>query len=155
VIICTHSSFFVNMHNYQNISIVKRDNNGPTELCQYRGDIFDAEDSESQRRLRKTFRYLSLFDVSRSEMFFAKKVILVEGDTEKFIIPFCSSESAVFDEKYDLSAKNICVVESGGKQNIHIFMRVLNRFKIPYIVLHDVDPINFREDKTDKTDKEK
>ncbi len=155
VIICTHSNFFVNMHNYQNIAIVNRENNGPTELCQYRGDIFDTEDPESQKRLRKVFRCMSLFDLSRSEMFFAKKVILVEGDTEKFIIPFCSSELIALDKKYDLSAKNICVVECGGKNNIHIFMRVLNRFKIPYVVLHDVDPIDFPEDKSNKTDKEK
>jgi putative ATP-dependent endonuclease of the OLD family len=155
VILCTHSNFFVNMHNYQNIAIVKRENNGPTRLCQYREDIFGTEDPESQKRLRKTFRYLSLFELSRSEMFFAKKVILVEGDTEKFIIPFCSSELIALDKKYDLSAKNICVIECGGKNNIHIFMRVLNKFKIPYVVLHDVDPIKFPEDKSDKTDKEK
>jgi putative ATP-dependent endonuclease of the OLD family len=155
VIICTHSSFFVNMHNYPNIVIVNRENNGPTRLCQYRGDIFETEDTESQKRLKKVFRFLSLFDLSRSEMFFAKKVILVEGDTEKFIIPFCSSELVAIDKKYDLSAKNICIVECGGKNNIHIFMRVLNRFKIPYVVLHDVDPIDFPEDKPNKTDKEK
>jgi CRISPR-associated exonuclease Cas4 len=155
IILCTHSNFFVNMHNYNNIVVVKRDNNGPTEAYQYIGDIFEAEEDESKKRLRKVFRCLSLFDLSRSEMFFAKKVILVEGDTEKFIIPFCASELVELDKKYDLSANNICVVECGGKSNIHIFMRVLNRFEIPYVVLHDVDPISFPEDKSGKTDKEK
>lgn len=154
VILCTHSNFFVNMHNYNNIVIVKRDNNGPTGACQYVGDIFEAEEDDSKKRLRKVFRCLSLFDLSRSEMFFAKKVIIVEGDTEKFIIPFCASELAGLDKKYDLTANNICVVESGGKNNIHIFMRVLNKFEIPYVVLHDVDPISFPEDKPSKTDKE-
>lgn len=154
VILCTHSNFFVNMHNYNNIVIVKRDNNGPTGACQYVGDIFEAEEDDSKKRLRKVFRCLSLFDLSRSEMFFAKKVIIVEGDTEKFIIPFCASELAGLDKKYDLTANNICVVESGGKNNIHIFMRVLNKFEIPYVVLHDVDPISFPEDKPGKTDKE-
>ena len=154
IILCTHSNFFVNMHNYQNIVIAKREDNGPTKLCQCIEDIFKAEDSESQKRLRKVFRCLSLFDLSRSEMFFGKKVILVEGDTEKFIIPFCASEMAEQDKKYDLSANNICVVECGGKTNIHIFVRVLNKFEIPYVVVHDVDPISFPEDKPGKTDKE-
>ena len=154
VILCTHSNFFVNMHNYNNIVIVKRDNNGPTGACQYVGDIFEAEEDDSKKRLRKVFRCLSLFDLSRSEMFFAKKVIIVEGDTEKFIIPFCASELAELDKKYDLTANNICVVESGGKNNIHIFMRVLNKFEIPYVVLHDVDALSFPEDKPGKTDKE-
>ena len=88
-------------------------------------------------------------------MFFSKKVVLVESDTEKFIIPFWSTKFIEKNKKYDLLANNICVVECGGKTNIHIFMRVLNKFKIPYIAIHDIDPIDFPEDKSDKTDKEK
>lgn len=155
VVMCTHSSFFVNMFDYKNIVIVKRENNGPTSSFQYKGDIFEAEDAESKRRLRKVFRYLSLFDLSRSELFFGKKVVLVEGDTEKFIIPFWASRMAKVDKKYDFSATNTSVVECGGKSNIHIFMRVFNKFRIPYIVIHDIDPIDFPMDKPDKTDKEK
>ncbi|MCD6449610.1 MAG: AAA family ATPase [Thermotogaceae bacterium] len=155
VILSTHSNFFVNMHNYNNLAIVKRENNGPTDAIQYVGDIFEAEDEKSKTRLRKVFRSLSLFDLSRSEMFFAKKVILVEGDTEKFMIPFCASALSELDKKYDFAANNISIAECGGKNNIHIFMRVLNRFEIPYVVVHDVDPIGFPEDKPDKTGKEK
>lgn len=155
VIFCTHSNFFINMFDYKNIAIARREDNGPCTAYQYRGDIFEAEEAEAKRRLKKVFRYLSLFDLSRSELFFSKKVVLVEGDTEKFIIPFWASKLAIADSKYDFSSGNISVVECGGKTNLHIFMRVLNRFSIPYIVLHDVDPIDFPEDKEGKTDKEK
>lgn len=155
VIYCTHSTFFVNMFNYQNIIIVQRNQNGPTTTIQYRGDIFETDDPESRKRLKKVFRYLSLFDLSRSEVFFSKKAVLVEGDTEKFIIPFWSSKYAESNLKYDLQSNNICVIDCGGKTNIHIFMRVLNKFKIPYIVIHDTDPLTFPENKPDKTDKEK
>jgi len=155
VIYCTHSTFFVNMFNYQNIIIVQRNLNGPTTTIQYKGDIFETDDAESRRRLKKVFRYLSLFDLSRSEVFFSKSAVLVEGDTEKFIIPFWASKFAESNTKYDFQANNICVIDCGGKTNIHIFMRVLNRFKIPYTVIHDTDPITFPEDKPNKTDKEK
>lgn len=155
VLACTHSNFFVDMYEYQNIIIVNRDNSGPTNVFQVTDEIFKAEDEESRRRLKKTFRYLSLFDLSRSEMFFSKKVVLVEGDTEKFIVPFWASRLAQKDKKYDFSSNNICVIECGGKTNLHIFMRVLNKFKIPYVVIHDIDPIDFPEDKEDKTDQEK
>lgn len=155
VIYCTHSTFFVNMFNYKNIIIVKRDINGPTTAIQHKGDIFETDDPESKKRLKKVFRYLSLFDLSRSEAFFSKKAILVEGDTEKFIIPFWASKFAASDSKYDFQVNNICVIDCGGKTNIHIFMRVLNRFKIPYVVIHDVDPLSFLEDKANKSDKEK
>lgn len=154
VLACTHSNFFVDMFEYKNIVIVNRDGNSPTKTFQCTEDIFIAEDVHGINRLRKVFRYLSLFDLSRSEMFFSKKVILVEGDTEKFMIPFWASKLTEENKVYDLSASNICVVECGGKTNIHIFMRVLNKFKIPYIVIHDIDPLNFPKDKPDKTDKE-
>ena len=155
VIYCTHSTFFVNMFNYQNIIIVKRNANGPTTAIQHKGDIFETDDAESRKRLKKVFRYLSLFDLSRSEVFFSKKAVLVEGDTEKFMIPFWASKYTESDSKYDFQANNICVIDCGGKTNIHIFMRVLNRFKIPYVVIHDIDPLSFPEDKANKTDKEK
>ena len=155
VLICTHSNFFVDMFDYQNIIIVNRDNSGPTNVFQVTEEIFKTEDEESRKRLKKTFRYLSLFDLSRSEMFFSKKVVLVEGDTENFIVPFWASRLAQKDKSYDFSSNNICVIECGGKTNIHIFMRVLNKFKIPYVVIHDIDPIDFPEDKEGKTDQEK
>ena len=155
VVLCTHSNYFINMFDYQNIAILSRENNGPTRLFQCRADIFENVDPESRKRLKKVFRYLSLFDLSRSEMFFAKKVVLVEGDTEKILIPFCSSKLSCTDKKYDLTSKNICVMECGGKYNIHIFMRILNQFKIPYVTIHDIDPIDFPEEKQDKSDKEK
>ena len=155
VIYCTHSTFFVNMFNYQNIIIVKRNANGPTTAIQHKGDIFETDDAESRKRLKKVFRYLSLFDLSRSEVFFSKKAVLVEGDTEKFMIPFWASKYTESDSKYDFQANNICVIDCGGKTNIHIFIRVLNRFKIPYVVIHDIDPLSFPEDKANKTDKEK
>lgn len=154
VILCTHSNFFVNMFNYKDIVIVKRENNGPTSTFQYLGDIFESEDIEAKKRLKKVFRYLSLFDLSRSELFFSKSVVLVEGDTEKFMLPFWASKFAEQDKSYDLTANNICIVECGGKTNLHVFMRVLNKFRIPYIVIHDIDPIYFPEEKADKTDKE-
>ena len=155
VLICTHSNFFVDMFDYQNIIIVNRDNSGPTNVFQVTEEIFKTEDEESRKRLKKTFRYLSLFDLSRSEMFFSKKVVLVEGDTENFIVPFWASRLAQKDKSYDFSSNNICVIECGGKTNIHIFMRVLNKFKIPYVVIHDIDPIDFPEDKEGKRDQEK
>ncbi|MDD5129723.1 MAG: AAA family ATPase [Candidatus Omnitrophica bacterium] len=154
ILACTHSNFFVDMFEYKNIVIVGREEKGPTNTFQFVGDIFAAETTQENNRLKKVFRYLSLFDLSRSEMFFSKKVVLVEGDTEKFIVPFWATKFTVKDKKYDFVAKNICVVECGGKTNIHIFMRVLNKFKVPYVAIHDIDPINFPENKPNKTDKE-
>ena len=143
------------MFGYKDMVIVTREGTQSTKVMQCTDDILVSANPEEQARLRKTFRYLSLFDLSRSEMFFSKKTVLVEGDTEKFIIPFWAMKFSQSDSRYDLPSNNICVIECGGKANLHIFMRVLNRFKISYVVVHDIDPISFLEDKAEKTDKEK
>ncbi len=149
IIMCSHSSFFIDMFQYSKIVVIRRDKKGPSYAVQYLDNIFDNDDQ------KKTFRYLSFFDISRSELFFAKKVVLVEGDTEKQIIPYLAYKLTKIDKKYDLPANNICITDCGGKTNFTIFMKVLNNFKIPYVLIHDIDPISFPEDKTDKTDKEK
>lgn len=148
VLMCSHSSFFVDMFQYSKIALLKRNGKGPTYAVQYSGDIFEDEDQ------KKSFRYLSFFDISRSELFFARKVILVEGDTEKQIIPYWASKLSVGDKRFDFSANNICITDCGGKTNFTAFMKVLNNLKMPYVVIHDNDPINFPEDKANKSDKE-
>lgn len=149
IIICSHSSFFVDMFHYSKLALIKRDGRGPSYSVQYTGDIFEDDDQ------KKSFRYLSYFDISRSELFFARKVILVEGDTEKQIIPYWASKLMIADKRFDFSANNICITDCGGKTNFTAFMKVLNNLRIPYIVIHDIDPIDFPEDKPDKTVKEK
>ncbi len=44
----------------------------------------------------------------------------------------------------------LSIVECNGKTNIPFFMKVLNAFKLNYLVIHDVDPIDEKE-----TDEEK
>jgi|SRR5690554_923686 len=68
----------------------------------------------------------------RSELFFAKKVILVEGQTDKTIIPFLAKSLSIFKHNYTL-------VDCGSKDNIPLYLKLLNGFKINYIVVYDKD----------------
>jgi len=153
IVLCTHSSFFVDMFDYKTMAIVSKAES--TEVRQFVGDVFEAENPDDKRKLSKIFRYLSFFDISRSELFFSRKVILVEGDTEKFLIPFLMHKCSEVEKKCDLFANNVSVIDCGGKTNIHIFVRVLNKFKIPYIVVHDADPLDFPMAKGNQSDSEK
>jgi putative ATP-dependent endonuclease of OLD family len=42
----------------------------------------------------------------------------------------------------NLSCKGVSIIECGSKYNIILFMKVLNEFEIPYVVVHDVDPVD-------------
>ena len=68
----------------------------------------------------------------RSELFFAKKVILVEGQTDKIVLGYLSKKLGIF--KYDYS-----ILECGSKSIIPQFIKLLNAFKLPYIAIYDKD----------------
>lgn len=126
VILCTHSSSLISLENYKSISIVRKDNQtSQTKITQYQEEIL--EGNEKQK-----FNLLSWVNPDRAELFFAKKVILVEGATEKVIIPFLAKKFGVFKFEYTL-------IDCGSKNNIHYYVSLLNKFKIPYIAIYDRD----------------
>ena len=74
------------------------------------------------------------FDHERSEMFFAQKVVLVEGQTERLSLPF------VFRAMdHDPDAEGIAIVEMGGKGNLPLAARLLVQLAIPFVVVFDAD----------------
>jgi putative ATP-dependent endonuclease of the OLD family len=131
VIFCTHSTFCIDMEHYESIIIVSKNNpTDGTKVFQCLTEIFPPGEKDH-------FKMINEFDPERNELFFAKKVILVEGDSEKIAIPRLSKIMGK-----DLNEKGISVIECSSKFNIRLFVKVLNQFKIPYLVIHDEDPID-------------
>ncbi|MBI2612812.1 ATP-dependent endonuclease [Candidatus Kaiserbacteria bacterium] len=139
VVFTTHSSFFVDMANYQSIGIVvKKDIETGTKIIQHQEDIFP------QSEEKKQFRLLTEFDPERSELFFGKKVVLVEGDTEKVVLPIIATK---INPKYVFYDYGITVVECASKEMMPFFVKVLNAFRIPYTAIYDSDNANSEESK--------
>lgn len=67
------------------------------------------------------------------ELYFAKLIILGEGDSEEIILPKIWSA-----KKNDIDLSGISVVPLGGRHVNH-FWRLLSDLKIPYITLLDLD----------------
>ena len=89
---------------------------------------------EEQERLDLE-RYI---DVTRGELFFARGVILVEGDAEKFLLPALAK---LYDDEFDFDSLGISVCAIGGT-NFAPYVRLLgpNGLDIPFAVLTDFDP---------------
>ena len=69
-----------------------------------------------------------------AEALFASKIILVEGESESLILPFC------FDQiGYDYVGKGISIVRCGGKNELDRFYRFYSEFGIPCYILFDGD----------------
>ena len=126
VALCTHSSSLVDLEYYKSICIVRKNHaEGGTIVCQCTEDIFTGND-------KKDFNLSYWVNPDRSELFFAKKVILVEGATEKTVIPYIAQCSNCFKHEYS-------VIDCGSKNNIPTYMGLLNKFSIPYIAVYDID----------------
>ena len=86
-----------------------------------------AEDEEK-------FRYQLWLDSERSSLFFADKVLLVEGPSERALFNYLLT-----DTWNDLHQNRICVIDVLGKFNFHRFMGLLKLYQIPYGVILDDD----------------
>ena len=83
---------------------------------------------------RERMRLAADFDHERSEMFFARAVLLVEGQTERLSLPFLFRAMG-----HDLDAEGISVVEVGGKSNLPAAARLLRELGIPFVTVFDAD----------------
>ena len=81
--------------------------------------------------------YSHAYHPNRSEGFFAKKIILVEGATEQYAIP-------IYAESYGkpLDLLNVSVVDCGGKGTMDRLYRIFNELGIPCFLLFDYDKDN-------------
>lgn len=88
------------------------------------------EDLTTEMEALKYFMWLS---AERSALFFARRVLIVEGPTEVGAINFLLQVGHL-----DLP-RDYFVLDAMGKFNVHRFMNLLGELKIEHSVLHDND----------------
>ncbi len=126
VILCTHSSGLIDVERYKSIYIATKENNSEeTKVKQCADDLFGGDS-------KKDFNLSYWINPDRGELFFASKVILMEGATEKTVFPLLAKEIGVFKYEYTL-------IDCGSKDNIPLYIKLLNKFLIPYVAVYDQD----------------
>jgi predicted ATP-dependent endonuclease of OLD family len=162
VFVTSHSPYFVsNIQNYSQIKkisinngisslreishtdlfdICKRDGELTVEACPKYGDLTVQQtlDQINQIANEDELRYLLWIDPQRANAFLSKKVILVEGSTDKALLSF------MFDNKLgeffaSNSTSDIMVVDVNGKLHFYKFAHLLNRLGISTWILYDGD----------------
>jgi putative ATP-dependent endonuclease of OLD family len=130
IFVCSHSTHFVNLDQYRGITIVrKRDASTGTEVCQCTRDLFEGAGTDERK---SHFHMAYWVNPDRGELFFARRVILVEGETEKALLPFLATQLGCFDP-------SVSIIDCGSKHNIPLYLRILNAFGLNYTVIHDED----------------
>jgi hypothetical protein len=132
VIYTTHSPAFVDVGNYTRIGLVRKDN--PTVGSKVHQAVLDVLPDPATR---KGFQFLASFGIEQNEMFFAKRLILVEGDHDDIAILAAGRELGLFKESPE--ERDVTVIVTGSKDEIPKFQRLLNTFRVPYTVLLEMD----------------
>ena len=131
IIIETQSSRFVGLKQYPSITIAQLHRN-QSDFFQFKGKLFSGDEI-------KNFNMNYWINTDRGELFFAKKVILVEGQTDKMVLSYLAKLLKIFSYEYT-------VVECGSKSLIPQFSRLCNSFKIPYVAVYDKDNHEWRNE---------
>lgn len=141
VILTTHSSHFVRMNDYKNLALIRKPAKEiGTIINQCCFDIFDPSLDEKQH-----YKLVHYINPDNGDMFFARKVILVEGETEKVVLPYLA-------ERLELYKPDISIIACGAKHNIPLYIKLLNHFDIQYAVIFDEDPMKQSYDNPEKED---
>ncbi|MCM3098869.1 ATP-dependent nuclease [Priestia megaterium] len=141
-VICTsHSENFIDLADrHQGIVVMQRDENLSTKVIQVSNDIY-SEQTAIEKRSR--MRMLLNFNSTTLEAFFAKRVILVEGDCETAsIIAIKNKLQELYPEiTADLERilKEISVIPCNGKLTQKAYYEVLYHFGIQPYLIHDLD----------------
>jgi predicted ATP-dependent endonuclease of OLD family len=134
LIYITHSPHFVTIPEFNEIVIVSKNNNG-THIKKSTLKTSDA--------IRNKFR--KELDPERNEMFFARKLLIVEGDTEKMAFPEFAKRMGI-----DFDGVGSTIIEVGGKRNLIDFVELAISFEIPVGLVYDTDSSDFKKDEKDE-----
>jgi AAA15 family ATPase/GTPase len=93
-----------------------------------------ALDLENAKPEMEAIKYALYLNSERASMFFAKRVLIVEGPTELALI-----NKLIDDGRINNIISGSVVIDSIGKYNIHRFMNLLGHLGISHSVLHDED----------------
>ena len=136
-IVSTHSSHIVSDSDYDDIKYLNRvegKNEVKAKSLKSLSEVYENKD-----HLRFLKQYIT---INRSELFFADKVILIEGDTERILLPAIIKklDKIAPPEKstLPLMSQNISIIEAGA--HAEIFVKLLNFLELKKVlVLTDFD----------------
>ena len=135
VIITTHSSHISSSENFKRIRFIHRRKN----YIEYKNlSKFCNENKENVEFIQK---YLTL---TKCDLFFADKIILVEGASERILIPDmikkCNKNGEFENKKYNLNSQYYTILEVGGA-HAHKFIPFIDFLNIPTLIITDIDSI--------------
>ncbi len=144
IISVTHSPLFVNLPRFSEVRIMRRHQQSPElvlsqlTLSECSKDFADLKGATSPLRDDAFAAKLHIFDADISEGFFATKVVLVEGVSDRAIL-----EAAYKQRRRSPIEEGIAIISCEGKKKLHLPAYIFHRLGIPTFVLLDNDQTKY------------
>ncbi len=145
-VLSTHSAHIVAEADFDSIKYLQLSGNkvqakNLRELETY----FIRDDEEEERRFRFLKQYLTLH---RAELFFADRIVLIEGDTERILLPAMMrklDQAGAPDNVIPLLSQNVSIVEVGAHSKI--YEKFIDFLDLRTLIITDIDSGYTGEDK--------
>lgn len=141
IVATTHSPYMVNLGSDKSMSLTRFsfDDEGFAQSCTFNLDLAF---SNLQNEERTNLKMLLKVDDYFSRMFFAKKCIFIEGDTEEVVVRETIKRLSREDRARVIG--NCEFLRARGKAVLISIAKYLNALGIDYVVMHDRDAGNDR-----------
>lgn len=143
----THSSHIVAECDFDDLKyfVKEKDADGYNIVSKNLKDLeisYQEENGISNNHFKFLKQYLTL---NRSEIFFADKIILIEGDTERILLP-AMMKKLDQDNNFDipLLSQNISIIEVGNYSKI--YSEFINFLNTKTLIITDIDSNDFEDD---------
>lgn len=136
LLLTTHSSHMAANCGFAPIRYFRR-NKGTVEIK----DLLSFESSATSDAEKMAMEFLRKYlTTTRCDMFFADKLVFIEGQVERMLLPRLSAtlEVALRDK---LTSTYVCTVEVGGAY-AHLFRKLIEFLQLPALVITDLDSVD-------------
>lgn len=161
LVITTHSSHIIAESGFRGIRYIKVGSQATLTGAQATNESYTSLQIKDLTEFKKglernseddTLRFLEQYmELRRCDMFFADKIILVEGTTERLLLPKMIErvDSLMGNTTSPLAHSYISLIEVGGAYAIK-FRELLAFLEVPTLIITDIDSVDPSEDKPKK-----
>ncbi len=140
VIYTTHDNFFVSVEYFYEIKLFRKEGKENPKASVYEFSMNQLQDYYKKQYVLEIdttslkHRFYHILDETKNEGFFAKKIILIEGETEKYALP-----NYFFAKGFDLDKNRISLINAGSVDSLSYLYVIFNEFHIPCYIIFDGD----------------
>ena len=142
--ISTHSSHIVAESDFDDIKYLKRNFNDNSVVSKNLKSLeyeYKSDNTDENARYKLHFKFLKQYlTLNRAELFFADKAVLIEGDTERLLLPAMMKkidQDSTSANDIPLLSQNISIVEVGAYSQA--FEKFIDFIGVKTLIVTDID----------------